>query len=412
MIELYGKISVKRLVGYVNTVPGKSAGELQEKTVIPTGEKQTITPDGGYAGMSRVYIEAMDFQAKTVAPGASAQVVTPDEGYSGLKSVTVEAAPLQQKTVELGNNAQTITPDDGFYGLDSVNVPGAPLQEKTVTPTGDEQDIEPDEGMYGLSAVHVGAAALEEVYISATSEEQTITPSEGYYGFSKIVVEAVDEDDGSGGTGGGSSGESYPDAESTTFGYEYSEQPIPTGYYYYGTCETPLLEFPEGPGNTPYCTLMTSSSGGFALYYTSTPFVSSSSTFWAKEVEGVKRYGVRYECSEANKTWELVKEYTNGSVGPINGAPRNWFYNNYAVYKYASTEIVKEICAGKVPETVNGVVATPVPREETYSISGDTLNDLIGKVQQITGGDLRTPSEAASALSQYIDGTVLPDTTG
>ena len=67
---------------------------LQEKSVELTEEAQSITPDDGYAGLSKVEIPAgstnsaeIKLQDKTVTENGT---VTADEGYDGLGAVTVE----------------------------------------------------------------------------------------------------------------------------------------------------------------------------------------------------------------------------------------------------------------------------------------------------------------------------------
>lgn len=130
MCKLYGKISIKRLAGVVKIVPGVSGsggGDLQEKTVTPTPDGLIVTPDGGYAGLSRVNVAAPALQTKSVEPGTSARTVQADTGYLALGAVTVKAAPLQSKNVTPSMEVQTVTPDAGIYGLASVAVDAVPV---------------------------------------------------------------------------------------------------------------------------------------------------------------------------------------------------------------------------------------------------------------------------------------------
>lgn len=141
MPKLYGKITVKRLAGVVKIVPGGSGaggGTMQEKTVSPSTAAQTVTPDGGFSGLSRVYLEAVALQDKSVKPGTAAQAVAPDEGYLGLGQVLVGAAPLQNKTIQASKETQAAGPDAGFYGLSHVIVePAAANKAAEITVKGD-----------------------------------------------------------------------------------------------------------------------------------------------------------------------------------------------------------------------------------------------------------------------------------
>ena len=155
---IIGAIGIKRLQGRVSIVPaaaGAGGGKMQEKTVTPSTAAQVVTPDGGYAGMYRVNVEAAKLQDKIVSPSTAGQTVQADDGSLGLGTVTVQGAPVQEKTITPSSVVQIAEPDAAFFGLSRVTVTAAPLQAKNVMPGTEAQTIEPDEGSYGLSVVEV-----------------------------------------------------------------------------------------------------------------------------------------------------------------------------------------------------------------------------------------------------------------
>mgnify|MGYP007012509842 CR=1 FL=1 len=61
--------------GIIRTIETQNIIKLQEKTVTPTFNTQTITPDTGYAGFSSVNVGAFDSIVEKVQTGISGDIV-------------------------------------------------------------------------------------------------------------------------------------------------------------------------------------------------------------------------------------------------------------------------------------------------------------------------------------------------
>lgn len=149
--------------GYHNgsgTVSGVSGGgnySLQSKTVTPTKNQQSITPDTGYYGLSDVTVGAIPEAYQNV----SSVTATAGEVLSG-KVIVTSAGPV---TGTMTNNGAVTRTLDATAGNQSYTIPAGyhngsgavsiVLENKTATPTKSSQDITPTTGKV-LGKVTVG----------------------------------------------------------------------------------------------------------------------------------------------------------------------------------------------------------------------------------------------------------------
>lgn len=129
-------------------------------------------------------------QDKTVNPSEETQTITHDSGYMGLGEVTVTPILTETKTVTENGN---VYPTTGKYLTRvTVNVPqGGEInnQNKSVTPTESQQSVTYDDGYTGLGTVTVGA--ISSTYVGSgitqrsstdlTASGATVTVPAGYY---------------------------------------------------------------------------------------------------------------------------------------------------------------------------------------------------------------------------------------
>lgn len=113
----------------------------QEKTVSPTTEKQTVTPDADYDGLSSVTVNAMP-TAEQATPSISVSdsglittSVTQEEGYveAGTKSDTEQLPTQGAKTITPSESAQTAV-ESGVFTTGAVTVD--PIPSSYVQPSG------------------------------------------------------------------------------------------------------------------------------------------------------------------------------------------------------------------------------------------------------------------------------------
>ena len=151
--------------GYHNgsgTVKGVSGGgnyNLQAKSVTPTKEQQSVTPDQGYYGLSGVTVGAIpenyqDVSATTAAPGdvLANKVFIDADGVTQAGTMPDNGAVEKVLDATTGNQEYTV-PAGKHSGTGKVSVM---LETKSATPAEAAQDITPTKGKV-LGKVTVGA---------------------------------------------------------------------------------------------------------------------------------------------------------------------------------------------------------------------------------------------------------------
>ena len=151
--------------GYHNgsgTVKGVSGGgnyNLQAKSVTPTKEQQSITPDQGYYGLSGVTVGAIpenyqDVSATTAAPAdvLAKKVFIDADGVTQAGTMPDNGAVEKVLDATAGNQEYTV-PAGKHSGAGKVSVV---LETKSATPAEAAQDITPTKGKV-LGKVTVGA---------------------------------------------------------------------------------------------------------------------------------------------------------------------------------------------------------------------------------------------------------------
>ena len=151
--------------GYHNgsgTVKGVSGGgnyNLQAKSVTPTKEQQSVTPDQGYYGLSGVTVGAIpenyqDVSATTAAPAdvLANKVFIDADGVTQAGTMPDNGAVEEVLDATTGNQEYTV-PAGKHSGTGKVSVV---LENKSATPAEAAQDITPTKGKV-LGKVTVGA---------------------------------------------------------------------------------------------------------------------------------------------------------------------------------------------------------------------------------------------------------------
>ena len=149
--------------GTVSGVSGGGSYNLQSKSVTPTKQQQSITPDSGYYGLSDVTVGAIPqaYQDVSSTTAAAGDVLT------GKVFVTSTGAVTTGTMANNGAASKVLTAADPSYTVPKGYHSGAGTvsidpETKTVTPTTSQQTVSPASGKV-LSSVTVNAIPAQYV---------------------------------------------------------------------------------------------------------------------------------------------------------------------------------------------------------------------------------------------------------
>ena len=232
----YDGLSQQKVTVNVPKVEEVIDAVFQSKNVTPKSSEQTVTPDDGYNALSSVvvagdksligsnirkgatifgvdgtyekteYIEAA-LQSKNITPSRSGQTIEPDSGYDGLSKVYIvgdsELIPAniregitifgvegsyssgqvyQNKSVVPARNNITVTADSDYNALAQVTVVG----DSNLLP----DKIAKGETIFGVTGTYV--SPMNHITVVPSLDEQYIIPANGISGFSSITVVPVE----------------------------------------------------------------------------------------------------------------------------------------------------------------------------------------------------------------------------
>jgi hypothetical protein len=295
-------------------------------------------------------------------------------------------------------------PDVEAYQIEKDTVVGIADQVRRLCKT--ENTMTPAQIESNLGGLNI---ELMDLYVTSTTQDVTYTPEEGYYGFSKVVVGGVDFGGGDGGGGsGGGGGEDItipPSAADVNFGYELvdGEEEVPSGYLIYTDAGGNKHRFKSYPVVYPYHYMYLDTYGEIInLWQTELPMLIKDGYYdVVHNAEGkYVKYSYTYSDETDEETWIL--EESSVSDNPFSQPPIcNWNWQNHDIYTQ-SGRLFGSADAPLTVETEPAKVEKAVEVEEEYTVSGESINDLISIAQKITGGtDPMTFEEATNALTEY-----------
>lgn len=250
---------------------------------------------------------------------------------------------------------------------------------------------------------------LEEAHVYPMNEPQELLPNNGYCGFSKIIVDAVEDSGSSGGgddSGGGSGGWDDivipPSAGDVSFGFEMVEdenEEVPTGYLIHIDAVGGVTRFKSYPVEYQYQYIISSSNDtAMYMYQTQLPMVSFDGTSW--DGQRTSASYVRYDYDFETETWTPTAWGSSDKVFIRTHA--HWVWYSHDVYYIEAGTLASPASEPFIVETEPALVEKPVEVEEEYTVSGESVNNLVALAQKVTGTtEPMTIDEATQVLDEY-----------
>ena len=163
-----------------------ASGVKIEGTAVGGGMIVVETEDEYGGTIVDISGEPVTLQTKSATPAAASQTILPDEGYTGLSKVNIAAVPTEEKTAT--TNGDVLPTTGKFLSKVTVNVSSTiNNQNKSVEPSESQQSVTADSGYTGLGTVTVGAISSNyvgsniPVNPTVSVSGKTVSVPSGYY---------------------------------------------------------------------------------------------------------------------------------------------------------------------------------------------------------------------------------------
>lgn len=419
----------------------------QAKTVTPTTEEQIIVPDEGVYGLESVTVEGVQLQEINVWSTDTEQVITPDEGYMGFSKVTVDAVESSGGWGDdYGGAVEDTTWGDEYTDTDvptgNLDYSGGADENPSYIP-----EI-PGEGDYKVLFKNgMKEGTLFRYTVNSTTGGRETKEIKSSFGDPIFVYNAYGTYD---------SEHLMPNGQlhPTIIDYIWVYHPEKSVSYKVRTL--PNTEWSEPRESMSYYSdargcfakcggvigggnIITGEVGkglqceGLPKYNVG-HFATSSEVYTAMRIAGtshavvsdteqyvafVSKTPIYYDGSSiTNADGSPMSIYnvdaadgnewvytgaTDGTSVPVGGYDLTW--NSHDLKDMNGEDVTAEKSDDPIPEmtSTGEPTLTPVEREGTYSVDGDTMNGLVGAAQKVTGSTTPlSPTEATAALDDYM----------